>query len=275
MSQEDGGPSLPRLPLRSLLVGLVTVQSAFGLSEDIPKLFGDNADYFATVVDAGFLVAGTSQLLSSAGVIRRQEDPDGVAGPTMDGFQCKITLNIGREPGTWMPTEWAASGARLSLPVMVEFSDEQVDLGFEGEESFGGARYAKRLKCEAGSFVGPQGVVVVSTNGGAWTTLPSGRPGERVIRFFLDFPDGAARNDVTLPAGRVFFSTVCWDSTKQPETAAELPDAMVMPGPDGVQVLTSGGLTIKRNDARNLWGALGDVNLILGRFSASPASDVA
>lgn len=38
-------------------------------------------------------------------------------------------------------------------------------------------------------------------------------------------------------------------------------------GPDGVFVLDNGGCSIKRNDFRNLWGALGDVMLILGRFS--------
>ena len=26
----------------------------------------------------------------------------------------RVTLNVGRQPGTWMPKDWAASGARLS-----------------------------------------------------------------------------------------------------------------------------------------------------------------
>ena len=39
----------------------------------------------------------------------------------------------------------------------------------------------------------------------------------------------------------------------------------------GRYVLDKGGLTIKRNDLRNLWGSLGDVMLILGRFAVSPA----
>ena len=34
-------------------------------------------------------------------------------------------------------------------------------------------------------------------------------------------------------------------------------------------MLNSGGLTIKKNTLLNLWGALGDVNLILGRYSLS------
>ena len=88
------------------------------------------------------------------------------------------------------------------------------------------------------------------------------------MRFFVDFEEEATRNDVTLPAGRVFFSCACWES------AAAVPAGMpegVLDGPEGVQLLTSGGLTIKRNDIRNLWGALGDVMLILGRFSVAPS----
>ena len=36
----------------------------------------------------------------------------------------KLSLSIGRETGTWMPEEWAASGARLLLPITVEFDSE-------------------------------------------------------------------------------------------------------------------------------------------------------
>ena len=61
--------------------------------------------------------------------------------PLVDASPC-------RPPGTWMPKDWAASGARLSVPMRVRFSDEDVDLGFPGEEALGGSRYAKRVYCE-------------------------------------------------------------------------------------------------------------------------------
>ena len=51
----------------------------------------------------------------------------------LSGYEFGATLSLGREPGTWMPAEWAASGARLSLPLLVRFPDERVDLGFPGE----------------------------------------------------------------------------------------------------------------------------------------------
>ena len=43
----------------------------------------------------------------------------------------------------------------------------------------------------------------------------------------------------------------------------------------GVQVVQNGGLTIKRNDIRNGFGALGDVFLILGRFNLAPMAEQA
>merc|ERR1719182_1399919 len=114
-----------------------------------------------------------------------------------------------------MPSDWGASGGLLSLPLSLRFSDEVVDLGVPGEESLnGGARYAKRLLCDGGSFISAQGVQRVECSGGAWATDSSPITGARSLNFFLDFPEEAARNDVTLPAGRVYFSGACWEAEK-------------------------------------------------------------
>ena len=43
-------------------------------------------------------------------------------------------------------------------------------------------------------------------------------------------------------------------------------------GPRGLKLATSGGLSLKVNDVRNLWGALGEVNIILGRFTVAAVS---
>ena len=257
---------LSRLPLRQAVIALIAVQSAFGLSNDVPSLFGESPDVLGTVVDAGFLVYSAQLLAAQTGLV-----PAVPSVLDLSGLTCTATLNLGREPGTWMPQEWAASGARLSLPLELRFSDELVDLGFPGEEVFGG-RAARRLVCDGGSFVGPQGEVKVSSTGGAWVVEPSGQEGEGRVRFFLDFPEGATRNDVSLPAGRVYFSCACWESAeriRQLEGAGTTPiEALPVVGaPSGAQLLTRGGLNIKRNDARNLFGAFGDVYLILGKFT--------
>jgi hypothetical protein len=270
-------PNVGQFPFRAAVLGLVAVQSAFGLVSE-RELAGlasgmDNIDAFGTVVDAAFVAYSTSTLLRQAGLI--QEAP-GKMSTTLDGMECQVSMNVGREQGTWMPSDWAVSGARLSLPLVLRFSDELVDLGVPGEESLnGGGRYAKRLYCDGGQFVGAQGAQVVACSGGAWATEASPIPGARSLNFFLDFPHSATRNDVSLPAGRVFFSCACWQSREDlpagiVDGEVMMPDgeaAGVVEGPGGSFVLAKGGLTIKRNDWRNLWGSLGDVMLILGRFS--------
>ena len=274
------------MPFRSVVLGLLTIQSAVGLTQDnelgglITRMFDPTLEtsYFSTLLDTAFVSYGANVLLNQAGIIK--EDPT-VSKATLNNMECQLTMSVGREPGTWMEKEWAASGARLALPLSIRFSDEVVDMGFPGEESLnpGGGRYAKKVYCDGGSFVGAQGEVVVRASGGAWATESSGIPGASTLNFFIDFPAEAARNDVTLPEGRVFFSGACWDSKDALppgiiDGAIEMPDgeiAGVVEGPDGVFMLNKGGLSIKRNSFKNLWGGLGDAMFILGRYSM-PAS---
>ena len=103
---------------------------------------------------------------------------------------------------------------------------------------------------------------------GCWTTLltterRADRGGEAKLCFFLNFPEGASRNDVTLPAGRIFFSGVCFDNV---DNAPLEHGESLMEGPGKVGILTEGGMTMKQNDWKNLGGALGDTNIMLGRY---------
>ena len=120
-----------KLPLRSAFLGLIALQSIAALSTEIPGLLSENPAYFGTAVDAAFLAYATNILLQQAGVVRGASMPPETIA-SLNGFECGATLSIGRETGTWMPQEWAASGARLSLPLTLRFSDEEVDLGFPG-----------------------------------------------------------------------------------------------------------------------------------------------
>eukprot|EP00316_Scyphosphaera_apsteinii_P024231 CAMPEP_0119314186 /NCGR_PEP_ID=MMETSP1333-20130426/32001_1 /TAXON_ID=418940 /ORGANISM="Scyphosphaera apsteinii, Strain RCC1455" /LENGTH=321 /DNA_ID=CAMNT_0007319249 /DNA_START=85 /DNA_END=1050 /DNA_ORIENTATION=+ len=278
----DGGS----FPVRTVVLALLSVQSAIGLAGDrelggvVAELSGQrplstDVDYVGSLLDAAFLAFCGTTILNQAGII----SGDSMSKATLHNMECGLTLDIGRERGTWMPAQWAASGARLSLPMRVRFSDEDVDLGFGGEDAInpGGSRNAKKLYCNGGSFVGAQGETVVRVSGGAWSSVPSGIPGANTLNFFLDFPEEASRNDVTLPKGRIFFTSTYWESREAlPDSfvdgTIELPDGRrvgTVQGPGGVYVLDQGGCSIKRNDVRNLWGALGDVMLILGRFSMS------
>ena len=124
------------------------------------------------------------------------------------------------------------------------------------------------------TFVGPSGQVQVPVLGGGWATLPiqERRPdggGETKLRFFLDFPEGAVRNDVSIPRGRVFFSGIAFANAREAPSDLTLVESL-----SGGGVNTDGGLTIRRkNGIFNLYGALGDVNLILGRYQVSAIKD--
>jgi len=306
-------PESGKFPARSVVLGLVAVQSVVGLVSDselggvIKELTGqatlaNDIDYFGTIVDSAFAAYGTNVLLNQAGIIK--EDPTSTKSETLNNMEIEIKLDIGREPGTWMPKEWAASGTRLSIPLKLRFSDELVDLGFPGEETLsgGGSRYAKRVYCEsteADSVPQPKanetpqekaareraedaarrqppptrGKVVA----GAWLAERSGVPGASTFNFFLDFEGDTTSGDVTLNGGRVFCSGAYWEGTEALPTgiiegAVDMPGdggkAGVVSGPNGIFVLDQGGVTIKRNDWRNLFGALGQVTLIVGKFTA-------
>ena len=179
-----------------------------------------------------------------------------------------------------MDKNWGNSGARLLLPINLRFTNEEIDLGFPGEESLGG-RYVKRLDVlndnNKVSFVGPQGEVQVEVTNGGWATLPS-NGGETRLRFFLDFPKGAIRNDVSIPSGRVYFSTACFpinnDAVQGQMKLDESIASFVERNDQKVAILKEGGITIKKNSIMNLYGALGDVNLILGRYKVDSFVDV-
>ena len=106
----------------------------------------------------------------------------------------KLSLSIGREQGTWMPEEWAASGARLLLPITVEFDSEPYP--GEPEALVGRTCFRVRPLSEA-SFVGSGGKVTVPVRGGAWAIQPPKPPQKpALLRFWLAWP----RIDSALPA---------------------------------------------------------------------------
>ena len=128
--------------------------------------------------------------------------------PKLSKASWKLSLSIGREQGTWMPEEWAASGARLLLPITVEF--DSVPYPGEPEALVGRTCFRVRPLGDA-SFVGVGGKVTVPVRGGAWAIQPPKPPQKpALLRFWLEFPEEAKRNDVTLPPGRVFFTAPVW-----------------------------------------------------------------
>ena len=122
-----------------------------------------------------------------------------------------------------MPSQWAASGARLSLTVDVRFGEQSVQPS-AAERLLGpidGSRVLSPLADT--SFVGAQGTTAVPIVPGAWraTSTPEVEGLGSNVRWYLDFPSGAMRNDVDLPAGRVFFTSAVWDADALREAELE------------------------------------------------------
>lgn len=61
----------------------------------------------------------------------------------IDNTRWRLSLNIGRERGTWMPKDWGVSGERLYVNLEIEFSPEQL---YEREEFLNGIAGTKVLK---------------------------------------------------------------------------------------------------------------------------------
>lgn len=140
----------------------------------------------------------------------------------------RININIGREPGTYMPEEWGASGARLSLPLEIRIDSDSTS-GDEERDFMGGASNEVTV-LEDPTFVSNKGQEqVIFKDHGAWKIgVRRGKEGDASrLRFWVDLDkeqdggaDSVARNDVTLNANeRLFFVANCW---REPEIEAGL-----------------------------------------------------
>ena len=102
-------------------------------------------------------------------------------GLELEGRRLRISLDVGRERGTWMPPAWALSGRRLCFDIAVQLAAGGVCLpvavGAYADARFGEGRWA--------------------VDGDT-------------LRFDLPLLAPVNRGDVTLPAERVFFKTRAW-----------------------------------------------------------------
>lgn len=133
----------------------------------------------------------------------------------MSQLQCALQVSVGRIPGTAMPKDWAASGARLGFPLELEFTDDLCsDYEMTKESLLKQATKNPRavVPLNEPSFVSlTKGTETIEVKEGAFSCqLQTAQAQQYSLRFFLDFPNGAERNDVTLPAERIYFLWSCW-----------------------------------------------------------------
>lgn len=111
----------------------------------------------------------------------------------LDNTTWKIMLNIGKEPGTWMPESWGKSGERLLLNLVVDFCPDQL---YEREEflnSLGGAKVLKVIDNEL--TIGPtltEDSRKVAVKDGGWRVAPGEGPaGTDLLRFYFEIEEKA------------------------------------------------------------------------------------
>lgn len=137
---------------------------------------------------------------------------------TLLGTSWTLKLDIGLEPGSWMPRlidGWGASGARVAVDAVVEFGAAPAA---EEEELVGPLRQTRVLTARGGGkIVTFQGEQEVTFESGGWCVqrpLFSTSEHEGLLRFWLDCPSGVSKNDVSVPVGeRIFFSTGTYDDS--------------------------------------------------------------
>jgi hypothetical protein len=143
----------------------------------------------------------------------------------------KLRLDVGLQPGTWMPKRfpgWGASGARLPVDVDIEFltrpSPRRESLVGPKAETF-----VLQVSGDAPStVVSERGQEEVVFADGGWcvqrptaavrnaeggTVAPPG-----LLRFWLDCPSGARKRDAEIfPGTRIYFTTGVWDAPEEVE----------------------------------------------------------
>ncbi len=140
----------------------------------------------------------------------KKKSTKGIAN-LLDETTWKISLSIGREPGTWMPKEWGKSGQRLSLSFTADFSTSQL---FERDSFFqGGYANAKVLRIVNDEItLGPsisEGQRVIQAKNGGWqVTRGDGPLGTDLLRFYIEVNEEITHSDldVYIPKGKIYFS---------------------------------------------------------------------
>ena len=146
----------------------------------------------------------------------------------------RLVLNIGREDGARMPSEWGASGRRLRLQVDVRFHEDDAENTEFAEAERTIVPYEKtclsRMACDPlskASYVTTDGeqTLPVMAGAGALTLIPYAKEeGRHTLRFWLDTGMTGRIGDVELPAGRLFFFYDCWDRSQVADHQRRLRD---------------------------------------------------
>jgi hypothetical protein len=126
----------------------------------------------------------------------------------LDNSRWRLMLNVGREPGTWMPKTWGVSGERLLMNLEMEFTPTQL---YDREEFLSGMAGSKILHVVNNeATVAPtmkEGGKRVRVRDGGWRVAPQDGPiGTSILRFYLELEEESRHqgSDVYCPIGRIY-----------------------------------------------------------------------
>lgn len=195
------------------------------------RLQNKKTDY-AIILLLTNVIIGVNSLSSSGSILSRMENTgmgsvlsrmeksgtDSVFS-RVENAQCKLNILVGRIPGTAMHPEWASSGAKLSLPLEIKFCKDACTEHEMNKERFLGDNppFLAVEPLTNPTFISVKGTETVQVTPGAYgCALQEADSKHYSFGFFLDFPNGAIRNDVKLPAERIYFKSSFWvlDQTK-------------------------------------------------------------
>lgn len=103
----------------------------------------------------------------------------------------RVVLDIGREPLSRMPFDWARSGCRMPLAIPCDFLQSTSDGSSADKEWF------VLPQSDTVSFTGPGGAVEKPVIGGEWQVSED----QKEVSFSLSFPETLQRRDVTIESG--------------------------------------------------------------------------
>lgn len=201
--------ALNRLEALSEQLGIVESSTSKPSASDIARpttatTQTDDKDLLPAPMPITFTDATTSNTST------RKKTNKGIAN-LLDETKWKISLSIGREPGTWMPKDWGKSGQRLNLSFVADFTPSQL---FDRDDFFrGGYTNAKILKVESNLVtLGPsisEGQRTYKVKNGGWqVTRGDGPMGTDLLRFFIEVDEEITHtgSDVYIPKGRIYCS---------------------------------------------------------------------
>jgi len=126
----------------------------------------------------------------------------------LDDTHWKISLNIGREPGTWMPKTWGISDERLLINLEVSFTTDKLD---EREDFLGGINNSRVChvidqQCVVGPTMSEGSRTFLVKDGGYRICKGDGPLGTDLLRFYVDVQEVIQHtgSDVYCPKGRIY-----------------------------------------------------------------------